>query len=88
MCSDVILFLLQAHGKIRILGSLVSKLITFLQNFVTYDPQRVSTLLQQYVPVFRSVHHVHLGMEHVHQLGGEWECFNSRVLGVWGGVDV
>ncbi|KAK7113352.1 integrator complex subunit 1-like isoform X2 [Littorina saxatilis] len=42
--------LFKSHGKeVRLLGSLVAKFMSFLQNFVTYDSQRASALLQQFV---------------------------------------
>lgn len=42
--------LFKAHAKeTRLLGSLVNKMVIILQNFVTYDPQRASSMLQQYV---------------------------------------
>ena len=50
----LVLSVLQSHGKeTRVVGSLVSKLFIFLQNFVTYDPQRASAMLQQYVQLLR-----------------------------------
>ncbi|XP_025095936.1 integrator complex subunit 1-like isoform X2 [Pomacea canaliculata] len=42
--------LFKAHGcETRQLGSMVAKFVMFLQNFVTHDPQRASSMLQQYV---------------------------------------
>lgn len=44
----------QAHGcETRQLGSMVAKFVMFLQNFVTHDPQRASSMLQQYVKLLR-----------------------------------
>ncbi|XP_048256851.1 integrator complex subunit 1-like [Haliotis rufescens] len=42
--------LIQSHGKEqRLLGSIIVKFITFLNGFVSYDPQRAMSLLQRYV---------------------------------------
>ncbi|KAL8588059.1 hypothetical protein ACOMHN_012097 [Nucella lapillus] len=61
--------LFRAHGKEkRSLGSLVYKMVVFLQNFVTYDPQPASTLLQQYVQLLSDLSLVYPDMAELKSL--------------------
>ncbi|KAK7506750.1 hypothetical protein BaRGS_00002225 [Batillaria attramentaria] len=61
--------LFRAHGReTRQLGSLVSKFMVFLQNFVTHDPQRASTMLQQYIQMLSDLSTVYPDMSELKSL--------------------
>ncbi|XP_076458972.1 integrator complex subunit 1-like isoform X2 [Babylonia areolata] len=61
--------LFRAHGKEKpAVGSLVYKMVVFLQNFVTYDPQRASALLQQYVHLLSDLSMVYPNMAELKSL--------------------